>query len=624
MRATFYYFMLTPVLLTGAILVSGINTDFSQASQRSYNHISFTSETPTPFPTREVNFQPSLESSTEFDVLQYQKRTLDLPSVESVVLYDQTDEPDITPPTGINSQNWETSMNQFDIQAADDFVVPLEIKSWNIERIELNGFYRGATERPAESVNVFVYEDDNGFPGDQIYEGIELEVINGLETGNFVIDFTDPLVLEPGHFWISVQANLDFFPDNQQWFWQKREIQNFNESVLRNPGDGFQTGCKTWAPRMTVCGSTPGPDFLFSIFGESEPIRPPLWTRSLYINTYQPADLDFMGRTLGGRATDGIAILSYGKPDKRGEVQGTFLIGGAGFASLSKSSEMTEAFITGWWRGLDDAQKLDPELDPFLVVVVGTSNCGARPGVSAEDPIENPCYPSNWNVSIEHGYAWAKMVDELNEYVLERRYQSNIMVVAGSDIELAWNNPRNTKEWIEGYKSYFAENINRPVIRLFDFGDCGDCKYASRDGTICTSESCKFAVHENTILEGEDPVKVTMYWHLDDVLFKAFGSGISFPIPEIYEPDRPGQVSGTNAIQWYGLSRYAVDTISQPIDFHGVLTQYARKPTTNKPEEGWWQLYDMLASDSLTAQHFIPWLTDIEYISYLTNICFDC
>ena len=167
------------------------------------------------------------------------------------VLYDQNNNDS---GVGVSSQNFESAFDAFDSQAADDFVVPAK-HPWNITSISVTGVF--ATP-PSE--NVTFYEDANGLPGD--VESTQTAVGTG-SGGSLTIPLTD-VTLGPGTHWVSVQANLDLNTGGQ-WFWEGRSVQNGNPAVWQNPGNGFGTGCTTWAT-MTGCTGV-GPDLMFSLSG---------------------------------------------------------------------------------------------------------------------------------------------------------------------------------------------------------------------------------------------------------------------------------------------------------------------------------------------------------------------
>ena len=57
--------------------------------------------------------------------------------------------------------------------------------------------------------------------------------------------------LAAGHYWVSVQAGMDFNTGGQ-WFWDNRTRESNQEAAWQNPGGGFG-GCTTWTTaRSTV------------------------------------------------------------------------------------------------------------------------------------------------------------------------------------------------------------------------------------------------------------------------------------------------------------------------------------------------------------------------------------
>ena len=88
-------------------------------------------------------------------------RTLRMPLFPHVILYDQYDNATTNPPVDITSQDFEASFDQYDSQAADDFVVPSG-QTWTITEVDVMGEYSGG---PAASFNVYFYQDSGGLPG---------------------------------------------------------------------------------------------------------------------------------------------------------------------------------------------------------------------------------------------------------------------------------------------------------------------------------------------------------------------------------------------------------------------------------------------------------------------------
>ena len=181
------------------------------------------------------------------------------PNVALVVLYDQTDN---ASGAGTSSQNFETAIDAFDDQAADDFVVPAA-QTWNIQQINVLGaYFNGAG--PAASANVIFYTDSATLPGTAVATYTSAAVVDdGL--GNFNIALSPAAVLTAGTYWVSVQANMDFGVGGQ-WAWNDRTVQSNSGAAWQNPGDGFGSGCTTWG-RKSTCVPGAAPDNLFTLLG---------------------------------------------------------------------------------------------------------------------------------------------------------------------------------------------------------------------------------------------------------------------------------------------------------------------------------------------------------------------
>ena len=83
------------------------------------------------------------------------------------------------------------------------------------------------------------------------------------------------MVLPPGKYWLSVQANEDFSTAGQ-WAWTDRTITSTLPAKWQNPGNGFGTGCITWKLRMICIGDTAAGDQVFRLSGTSSTYFPPL------------------------------------------------------------------------------------------------------------------------------------------------------------------------------------------------------------------------------------------------------------------------------------------------------------------------------------------------------------
>jgi hypothetical protein len=172
------------------------------------------------------------------------------------VLYNQNNN-DST--VGVVSQNFEASNDAFDAQSADDFIVPVG-QIWTVKTILVTGVYFNGSG-PAASENVTIYHDNAGVPGTVAAAVTKV----GLDSaGSFIIK-TGSIALNAGHYWLSVQANMDFSTGGE-WGWESRTKQHKVVAQWQNPNGGFGTGCTTWGP-LPTCVPSGGPDLMFKLKG---------------------------------------------------------------------------------------------------------------------------------------------------------------------------------------------------------------------------------------------------------------------------------------------------------------------------------------------------------------------
>jgi hypothetical protein len=187
------------------------------------------------------------------------------PTAGAVVLHDQLGGASDSIYT--SSQNFEASLNDFDDLAADDFVVPPGMV-WGVSQIEVLGQRSGTSE--AATANVFLFADGGTIPGAQIFSHANLARGSGQTYPNLDLPISDFPALGPGRYWIGIQANRDFNPGGNNWWWKDRAPQVDQPAAFRQPGDGFGDGCTTFAPRVTggCYPSTAGfPDQAFRLSG---------------------------------------------------------------------------------------------------------------------------------------------------------------------------------------------------------------------------------------------------------------------------------------------------------------------------------------------------------------------
>jgi hypothetical protein len=159
---------------------------------------------------------------------------------------------------GVVSQDFGPGENALDSQGADDFTLPrrCRVSTVGIDSRVYNGV--------ATSFIVTFYKDMGGFPGKVV------STVTSDEVGpcpprvvcDTAITLPRPITLKKGVGWVSVQANQDF--GEGEFVWVTALTQTGEPAVWENPGDGWGTGCTTWAKMQSCWGNlNPGPDFEF-------------------------------------------------------------------------------------------------------------------------------------------------------------------------------------------------------------------------------------------------------------------------------------------------------------------------------------------------------------------------
>jgi hypothetical protein len=187
-----------------------------------------------------------------------------VPPASGAVLHDQLGPGGLD--AEVNSQNFESSLNAYDDFGADDFVVPAG-QVWKVDRVEVRGNRLG---NEAASANVFLFADGGTIPGAQIFSQSNVPRGSGQTYPDLDLAISPPLIT-PGHYWISVQANLDF-TGGHDWWWEDYPLQVGQPAAFKQPGDGFGDGCTTFATRYSggcYPASQGTPDQAFRLSGES-------------------------------------------------------------------------------------------------------------------------------------------------------------------------------------------------------------------------------------------------------------------------------------------------------------------------------------------------------------------
>jgi hypothetical protein len=190
-------------------------------------------------------------------------------------LWDQYDNQATEPPVNISSQEFEPAFKTLDDQVADDFVLGEQPPNIHIflTGVRVMGEYSQGGG-PASSFNVYFYANAAGdVPGMliQAYPNLGYTEV----APDFTINLPTPFFIQPGTYWVSVQARRDFNPSGE-WFWHNRTVQSNAGAVWQNPGDGYGTGCISWNRKSVCMGNQVSPDQVFQILGflEGDPPSP--------------------------------------------------------------------------------------------------------------------------------------------------------------------------------------------------------------------------------------------------------------------------------------------------------------------------------------------------------------
>jgi hypothetical protein len=292
---------------------------------------------------------------------------------------------------------------------------------------------------------------------------------------------------------------------------------------------------------------------------------PPGIAFSYYVRTTNPSRLLRLGCNEGLRMQqleslrNTIVVLDFGRPVRkrhhhRGPWQyGVSLLRVKGFAPVSRVLSASEAYARGVWNCSKELKR------GHVRIAIGTTNWGS-------------------DVTWRHGREWAAMVNEANAWVHHQKFSSRLDFAGANDIELSWNSPAVTKNWVRGYES-LAD------FPYYNYGSADACPPHGR----CAGR-----------------------WTLDDVWYVSWGAPHAWPLPEIYTPN------WSMAQQWYQIAVYSYLRHGATMRIAGVMSQrgacrIARDPCwgmNNTPGRAWRQLYRLLNGDPRTRQT-IMWATDI-------------
>jgi hypothetical protein len=256
------------------------------------------------------------------------------------------------------------------------------------------------------------------------------------------------------------------------------------------------------------------------------------------------------------------------------------------FIPLSAVNTAVREYVRGYWVCSGN------DFESQVTVGIGVNNYGRmNTGTSNQEVLRSTAY--------EFGKRFGDLVHDVNVWAVQQGYASQVYVAGANDIEWDstgnWQSSYVTRGWVDGF-----HERDRGIHIYFNFGACSGCP------TNITSSNLNWTYSIGN-------------WSLDDIWFVTWGASPAYPLPEIY------LTSGTNARQWYAISKYAAMQKGARIGYIGPMTQYgacqvrsndygcSSGQTNNTPEQGWIQLYNELNKDPLTAQNILRWVTDITW-----------
>ena len=322
----------------------------------------------------------------------------------------------------------------------------------------------------------------------------------------------------------------------------------------------------------------------------------PLYTTSYYITSLDSQAVKDLGYALGQKDRDNyvtkedLVILDYGHPYTYGGLYGVVLTLGGPFHDNTSVANSIKSFADGWIQGTD------PTSD--LTIVAGVNNCCTGT-------------PSLWP---NHGSRWAtEVVNVANSQINNNR----IKVIGGMDIEMSWNFPYASRQWLDSYMS--NSNCTPGTDDTADgcFVNFG-IQVVSASGTTCQTVPPPATP---TVRPGTP--NPTIAWTGCDVWYPSWGaqrsgqSHFARPLPEIYHAATVQPPWGSDANAWATMSVFSDQQMhAGPMFFAGSLTERESCNDTcgygnNYPWEGFQLLSGALASNPTTRQG-MHWSTDMK------------
>ncbi len=337
----------------------------------------------------------------------------------------------------------------------------------------------------------------------------------------------------------------------------------------------------------------------------------PPFSTSYYIESASPDFFRKLGcATAQELQTKGIAggfvYLFFGQPAYTEPIPGessgygTLMLGDRKrFASIAEIRAAIQSWVDGYIQGYDD-QRVFPcpraRLPlPRVTLSVATSNLpiSITSPTFVATPLPQTTVESYTSL---HGSSWAMMINNLDSYITQKNAQATITIAGGNNIELNWNTPQLTRQWVNGY-NLLADSI------YYNAGACEGCPQRPADARLTGW--------------------YVGAWTAEDVWSVSANLGARL-VPQVYAED------GASARQWATLKQ-VTEPVFGPVPIEGVLTQYwackdrekdaSTDPcfqTRNLPEVGWKQQTEQLRCLGLPVD--VPWSTDVRWDFALSGL----
>ncbi|MBD0404906.1 fibronectin type III domain-containing protein, partial [Flammeovirga sp. EKP202] len=148
------------------------------------------------------------------------------------------------------------------VYLAEDILVP-DGKNWIISKIKAYGQSTGAD---VPVIEVFIYEDNNGQPSENIIYSSGQVPISSYDEGAITHNLSTPVELTPGTYWVSVAAVMSY-RNQGSWFWRGTGAQETNGGsfYLIDPDNLFGRGYTSWTHPTTFAAEDT--NLAFEVFG---------------------------------------------------------------------------------------------------------------------------------------------------------------------------------------------------------------------------------------------------------------------------------------------------------------------------------------------------------------------